>query len=70
MWASYLGTSNRVVCILPFELTWNGHEFLDKIRADITWNKIKNYSKEKGVALSFSVVTALTKKLIMDALVT
>ncbi len=61
-------TSNRVIRVLPFELTWEGHEFLDKIRADTTWNKIKNYSKDKGVTLSFSVVTALAKKMITDAL--
>ena len=61
-------TSERVIRVLPFELTWEGHEFLDKIRADTTWNKIKSYSKEKGVTLSFSVVTALAKKMITDAL--
>lgn len=46
------GTSARVVRVLPFELTWDGHEFLDKVRADTTWNKIKSSSREKGVALS------------------
>ena len=61
-------TSNRVVRVLPFELTWEGHEFLDKIRADTTWNKIKTYAREKGVTLSFSVVTTLAKKLVTDAL--
>lgn len=60
--------SERVISVVPFELTWEGHEFLDKIRADETWNKIKSYSKEKGVTLSFSVVTALAKKIFTDAL--
>jgi uncharacterized protein YabN with tetrapyrrole methylase and pyrophosphatase domain len=56
-------TSDRVIKVFPFELTWDGHEFLDKIRSETTWNKIKALAKEKGLALSFSVVTELAKRL-------
>ncbi|HCX83219.1 MAG: hypothetical protein A3E00_13540 [Curvibacter sp. RIFCSPHIGHO2_12_FULL_63_18] len=56
-------TSDRLIKVSPFELTWDGHEFLDKIRSETTWNKIKIQAKEKGLALSFSIVTELAKRL-------
>jgi hypothetical protein len=55
-------SGDRVIRVLPFELTWNGHEFLDKIRSDTIWNNIKAYSKEKGLTLSFNIVNELAKK--------
>jgi hypothetical protein len=61
-------SSDRVINVLPFELTWDGHEFLEKIRSDTTWNKIKSFSQAKGVALTFSVVSGLTKKWVTDKL--
>jgi Hypothetical protein (DUF2513) len=44
-----------------FRLTWSGHELLEKIRHDSTWEKIKHKAEEKGVSLSFEVVTYLAK---------
>lgn len=64
-------SSDRLIDVLPFELTWDGHEFLDKIRLDSTWSRIKAYSKEKGFTLSFTIVTELAKRLatqVMDGL--
>lgn len=40
-------------------LTWEGHEFLDSIRNDTTWNKIKNTAKEKSIELSFASIKAI-----------
>lgn len=37
-------------------LTWSGHEFLDKIRNEDAWNKIKSIVKTKGVDMSFDVI--------------
>ena len=31
------------------DLTWAGHDFLDKIREDTTWNKTKKVIKDKGI---------------------
>lgn len=56
-------TSDRVIYVLPFDLTWAGHEFLDKIRADTTWNRIKAQAKEKSLSLSFNIVTELAQRL-------
>ncbi len=32
-------------------LTWNGHEYLDALRNDTVWNKLKDEVKEKGFQL-------------------
>lgn len=37
-------------------ITWEGHEFLDKVRSDTTWNKIKMTAKSIGVDLSFEAI--------------
>ena len=40
-------------------LTWEGHEFLDSIRDDVTWDNIKRVAKEKNIALSFASIKAI-----------
>lgn len=40
-------------------LTWNGHEFLDNVRNDTVWAKLKRAVAEKGGAVSFDVLKAL-----------
>lgn len=37
-------------------LTWEGHEFLDKIRTDTMWNKTKELITNKGIDLSFEAI--------------
>ena len=44
-----------------YRLTWKGHELLDKMRDDTTWNKIKHKASSKGVDLSFQVIGMLAK---------
>jgi hypothetical protein len=34
---------------MVFRLTWSGHEFLDSIRNDTLWNKIKTKVAEAGL---------------------
>lgn len=52
-------TSDRVIRVYPFSLTWQGHEFLEASRNDTFWNKAKEIVKSKCGALSFDVVKAL-----------
>lgn len=42
--------------VLLKRLTWEGHEFLDKIRSERTWNKVKVFLKERGMSLSFEAL--------------
>lgn len=44
-----------------FRLTWAGHEFLDAIKSDTAWTKIKEKATEKGVDLSFDTIIELGK---------
>lgn len=40
-------------------LTNAGHDFLQAMRSDTLWNKVKSAAKEKGLELSISTVKAL-----------
>ena len=61
-------SSDRVIYVLPFDLTWDGHEFLAKIRDDGLWRKTKDTILSKGGQLTFNtiiaVATTLMKKMI------
>ncbi|MDP6722005.1 MAG: DUF2513 domain-containing protein, partial [Pirellulaceae bacterium] len=41
-------SSDRVIYVMPFELTWDGHEFLDKIRNEKVWKRITDTMSAKG----------------------
>jgi len=49
-------------------LTWEGHEFLDSIRDLDTWNKTKTTLKGKGGAMTFDLIKAATRKIILGAI--
>lgn len=40
-------------------LTWEGHEFLDKIRTTGMWNKIKTVAREKGLPLTIDAIKSI-----------
>jgi hypothetical protein len=44
------------------ELTWEGHEFLDNIKVDSTWTKVKEISKPKSLELSVDVIRCAIHK--------
>ena len=46
-------TSERVIYVLPFDLTWEGHEFLAKVRNEGVWKKIRSAVASKGGSLAF-----------------
>ena len=45
-------------------LTWEGHEFLDKIKNESLWQQVKAMARSKGIDLSFTVIADLAKGLI------
>lgn len=49
-------------------LTWEGHEFLDKIKNETLWRQIKATARTKGVDLSFTVIKDLAKALIASVI--
>lgn len=60
-------TGDRVISVLPFDLTWDGHEFLAKIRNENTWKKLRQILAGKGGTLAFSVINQLATKLSLEA---
>jgi hypothetical protein len=45
-------------------LTWQGHEFLERIKRDTVWNKVKELAMNKGIDLSIEVIKSLSAKVI------
>lgn len=56
-------TSDRVIYVIPFELTWEGHEFLAKVKSDNVWRQVRDVIESKGGTLAFSVINTLATKL-------
>jgi hypothetical protein len=49
-------------------ITWQGYEFLDTIRCDTIWNRIKKTAREKGLDLSFSAIKAIGSEILKSVL--
>lgn len=49
-------------------LTWEGHEFLDKIKNESIWQQVKATARAKGVDLSFTVIKDLARALIASVI--
>jgi hypothetical protein len=60
-------TSDRVIYVLPFDLTWEGHEFLAKIKNEGVWQKIRDVLTSKGGSVAFSVINQLATKFALQA---
>jgi hypothetical protein len=60
------GSSNRVIKVLPFELTWDGHEFADRIFSESVWNRIRETISSKGGVLAFNVINQLAIKFSLE----
>ena len=43
-------------------LTWSGHEFLDAIRSETVWSKIKAMITDKGGAMTFDIIKSVAIK--------
>ncbi len=53
---------------IAISLTWEGHEFLDTIRRDTTWSKIKITLREKSLDLTIDAIKAAAKLVIESLL--
>lgn len=49
---------NSVVDIIIYDITFEGHEFLDNIRDDSNWKKVKDAAKAAG-AFSINMLTQI-----------
>ncbi|ACX82568.1 Uncharacterised protein [Aggregatibacter actinomycetemcomitans] len=57
-------SSMNEISYAALSLTWQGHEFLDKIRNDSVWNKVKSTVQSKSLDLSFDVIKQAATALI------
>jgi hypothetical protein len=51
----------RVIEVLPFELTWHGHEFLQSIRDDNIWNKLNEQIVKPSASWTVTLVSEWLK---------
>jgi len=50
-------------------LTWDGHEFLDKIRNENVWNSMKTTLRKNGIDMSFDLAKTLATNIISKLIV-
>lgn len=53
-----------VLTFLVGNLTWEGYDFLDKVRQDTVWNKTKDVITKKGLPMIFDVVKQISSTII------
>lgn len=63
---SYIPTSgdNRIYAFSVGSLTWEGHDFLDKIQEKTIWNKAKNKIKENTLPFTIEVIKGVATAII------
>lgn len=57
--------SNEIYSFSVGRLTWEGHEFLDKIREDTIWIKTKDTIAKKGLPFVFDIVKSVSTEIII-----
>jgi len=48
---------------MPLSITWRGHDFLDTVRTDRVWLKVKAELKDRAMSLPFELLTDLAMKI-------
>lgn len=56
--------SGEIINFGVSSLTWNGHEFLEKIKDETIWNKTKKVMQEKGIRFTIKAIEQIASKLI------
>jgi hypothetical protein len=59
--------SGRIFRVIPFDLSWEGHEFLAKISSEGVWPKLKQMIASKGGSVAFAVINQVATKLALGA---
>lgn len=58
----------EIAAALTSSMTSAGHDLLDTIRSKTVWTKIKDIASEKGLDLTFDVVSSIGKKVMESML--
>ena len=60
--------NNRIYGFSVGSLTWEGHDFIDKIREDTFWNNTKEKIKENALPMTIEVIKTVVTSLINQKL--
>tara|TARA_B100002003_G_scaffold241638_1_gene263590 strand:+ start:1590 stop:1967 length:378 start_codon:yes stop_codon:yes gene_type:complete len=52
-------SSERLIDVIPFQLTWDAHEFLDASRNDKVWKKVARQAGQNIGSIPFEILKAL-----------
>jgi Hypothetical protein (DUF2513) len=63
-----IGSSEQGYGVLIFGLTWKGHDFLESIRNDTIWNKIRTKIKSAGAGMTIEIIKELATSYIRETL--
>ncbi len=64
-------TPERVIKVIPFELTYQGHEFLDSIRDPEVWRRTKEAGAKvggAGIEVMWEIAKGIGKQMIKERL--
>jgi hypothetical protein len=61
-------SSDRVIKVFPFSLTWQGHEFLEASRNDNIWKSALKLAGDKLGVIPFEILKVLLLKMIKEKL--
>lgn len=53
--------TGRIIRVVPFTLTWKGFEFLDRVRQDSVWQRLKAKVQSGTGGLAYSTLNELAK---------
>jgi len=54
-----LTKTGRIIRVVAFNPSWQGYEFLDSVRNDAVWNRVKTQVSDRGTALPFDLLKLL-----------
>lgn len=60
-------TSDRLIKVMPFDLTWQGHEFLETVRDPEVWRQAKAGASKAGTA-GIEFLLGMAKVLLKNAI--
>lgn len=68
LYADVMGSAEQGYAILIFGLTWKGHDFLESIRNDSVWKKVKGKILGVGGGMTIDLVKELATSYLREML--
>ena len=66
--ASIIVADGRIYSILYSSITFEGHQYLDSIRSNAVWEKVKSSFVEKGLSLTFDLILKVAPSIAVSIL--